>query len=197
MYRLAFLIAAIGLPCSASAEPMRLPPGCVPGAGLEQRQRCDDAVSQQLNSSSQSTPLDGGWRLVKTRNPNGGADIVAVIRTADTTRSDLNLAGLSLRCSGNGTEVVLTLLEQQPRASHPIVTLAVGSDRIQLEASVSQSAESVVLPQSASALAAGPWLTAQELTVEIATKPEPTRGTVPLAGLANAMRALRSGCVLR
>ncbi|KJC36458.1 hypothetical protein [Bradyrhizobium sp. LTSP857] len=197
MYRIFLLIVAIGLPHSASAEPMRLPQGCVPGAGPEQRQRCDDVVSQQLNSSSQSTPLDGGWRLVKTRDPNGGANIVAVMRTADTSRSDLNLAGLSLRCSGNGTEVVLTLLEQQPRASHPMVTLTVGSDRVQLEASVNQSAESLVLPQAATALAAGPWLTAPELTVEIATTPVPTRGTIPLTGLANGMRALRSSCALR
>ncbi|UFW51621.1 MULTISPECIES: hypothetical protein [Bradyrhizobium] len=197
MFRALFLVVAIALPCSASADSTRLPQSCVPGADPEQRQRCDDAVSRQLNSSSQSTPLDGGWRLVKTRNPNGGADIVAIMRTADTTRSDLNLAGLSLRCAEFGTEVMLTLLEQQPRASHPKVTLAAGSDRVQLEASVNQSAESIVLPPSASALAAGPWQTFPELTVEIATTPTPTRGTIPLAGLANAMRALRSSCALR
>ncbi|WP_456840311.1 hypothetical protein [Bradyrhizobium sp. USDA 4486] len=135
--------------------------------------------------------------MVKTQNLNGDADIVAIMRTADTAKSDLNLAGLSLRCGGDRTEVMLTLLEQQPRASHPKVTLAAGSDRVQLEASVNQSAESIVLPPSASTLAAGPWQTFPELTVEIATTPTPTRGTIPLAGLANAMRALRSSCAHR
>jgi hypothetical protein len=200
MCRLFFLIIPVltlAFPLGVSAEPMRLPQGCVPGAGPEQRQRCDDAVAQQLNSSSQSTPLGGGWQLIKTRDPNGNADIVAAVRTADTAKSDLNLAGLSLRCAGNGTEVVLTLLERQPRTSHPMVALTVGSDRVLLEASVNQSGESLVLPQAASALAAGAWLSAPELAVEIATTPAPTRGTIPLKGLANAVQTLRSSCALR
>jgi hypothetical protein len=43
----------------------------------------------------------GGWHLVRTRNPYGGADAISIMRTADASRSDLDLAGLMIRCAGH------------------------------------------------------------------------------------------------
>jgi hypothetical protein len=184
--------------CWAHAETVQSPlQNCVPGTGPEQRQRCDDAVSQQLNASSQSTRLDEGWRLVRTRDPGGGADAVSVMRAADTAKSDINLAGLSLRCAQTGTEVELIVLEPQPRASHPKISLTAGANRAEFEASVTQSAQAIVLPQTASVFAAGAWQNSTELAVEIATRSSPIRGVVPLKGLARALSVLRASCPVR
>jgi hypothetical protein len=115
----------------------------------------------------------------------------------DTTKSDASLAGLSLRCSREGFEVVLIVLEPLPRASHPIVILTAGSKRSEYEASVAQTGEALLLPQAASSLAAGDWQKATELSVEIATKPNPVRGIVPIAGLPAALRSLSPNCAFR
>jgi hypothetical protein len=130
---------------------------CTPGARAEQRQRCDEAVSEQLKASSLTTLLDGGWRLVKARDPGGGAETVSVMHVVDTAKSDLSLAGLSLRCGRGGFEVVLIVLEPLPRASRPTVILTAGSNRSEFEASVVQSGEAVLLPRAASGLAAREW----------------------------------------
>lgn len=192
------LVLMVAFPGLAHPEAVRSPlQNCVPGASPEQRQRCDDAVSQQLSASSQSTPLDEGWRLVRTRDPGGGSDTVSIMRAADTAKSDVNLAGLSLRCAPAGTEVVLIVLEPQPRASHPKISLTAGANRAEFEASVAQSAQALLLPQAASVLAAGTWQTAPELAIEIATKSNPIRGIVPLKGMASAMSALRASCPIR
>lgn len=184
--------------CSAHAETAQSQlQNCVPGAHPKDRQRCDNAVSQQLSTSSQSTPLEEGWRLVRTRNPAGGADAVAIMRAADTTKSDINLAGLSLQCGQTGTEVQFIVLEPQPRASHPKISLVTGTTRVEFAASVAPSAQAIVLPQEASVLAAGAWQRAEELAIEIATASHPIRGIVPLKGLARAMTVLRSNCALR
>lgn len=200
MYYLGILVFALTLALSwpTHTETVRSPlQNCVPDTSPENRQYCDDAVSRQLSASSQSTPLDEGWRLVRTRDPSGGADAVSVMRAADTAKSDVNLAGLSLRCAQAGTEVELIVLEPQARSSHPKVSLTAGANRSEFEASVAQSAQAIVLPQTASALAVGAWQNAMELGVEIATQSNPIRGIVPLKGLARAMNVLRASCPLR
>ena len=67
-----------------------------------------EAVSNQLKASSKVAVLDGGWRLVKTTDPGSTSETVSAMRTVDTARSDINLAGCSLRCAPGGMQVVLT-----------------------------------------------------------------------------------------
>jgi hypothetical protein len=167
---------------------------CVPGTGPAERQRCDEAVSDQLKASSQTTVLDGGWRLVKTRDPGGAGETVSAMRTVDTARSDINLAGLSLRCIPGGIQVVLIVLSSLPRASQPRVTLTAGANRNEFEASVTQGGGALLLPQAATSLAIGDWQNAAELSIEIATNSNPIRGIVPIAGLASALRSLIPNC---
>ena len=170
---------------------------CVHALSAEQRQRCDEAVSSQSKFSGQTAPLEGGWRLVKTKNPGGTAETISVMHVADTAKSDIGLAGLSLRCGLGSFEVVLITLEHLPRASRPNVILTAGSVRNQFQASVAQSEDELVLPQAASGLATGKWQSATELSVEIETQPNPIRGIVPIGGLSAALRLLSPLCAAR
>jgi hypothetical protein len=119
---------------------------CLSGATFDQRQKCDEEALGQAQKS-QTTQLDGGWRLVRTRNQSGGADAVSVMHVADTAKSDTGLAGLSLQCGRDGIEVVLIVLERLSRTARPSVTLTAGINRVEFEASVVQGGEVLLLPQ--------------------------------------------------
>jgi hypothetical protein len=167
---------------------------CLSEVSPDQRQKCDEEAFKEVQTRSRTTQLDGGWRLVMTRDPGGGADAVSVMHVADTTKSDIGLAGLSLQCGRDGIEVVLIVLERLPRATRLGVILTAGSKRTEFEAAVVQGGEALLLPKIASNLAAGEWQGATELAVEIATKPVPIHGAVPIGGLSNALRYLSQNC---
>jgi hypothetical protein len=63
-----------------------------------------------LGGSDLDGSRPGSWRLVRTPNPRGGPDAVSVMQTPDPSRSDIDLAGLMLRCSDRGFEVLIVLL---------------------------------------------------------------------------------------
>src|SRR5260370_9895983 len=99
MMRVTLLCAAVLVVADGSgrAEPPR--PGMLNWASSvshEQRQRCDEEAFRQVEAGSQSTQLESGWRLVKSRNPDGGADAVSAMHVANGAKSDARLAGLSL-----------------------------------------------------------------------------------------------------
>ena len=170
---------------------------CVPGAAPEARQRCDEVVSDQLRATNQTTILDGGWRLVKTRDPGSGSETVSAMHTVDIARSDANLAGLSLRCSPGGVQLVLIVLSPLPRASTPRVTVTAAADRSEFQASVIQIGDALLLPPAATDLAGGNWQKASELSIEIDTKTSPIRGVVPIGGLSAALRSLTGYCPVK
>ena len=61
--------------------------------------------------------LPGGWHLIRTKNPNGGPDAVSVSHTADVIRSDLDFAGVMLRCGQKDIEVIVVAVTPfSPRA---------------------------------------------------------------------------------
>jgi len=124
--------------------------GCAPGINPEQSRICDEEAFKQAATGSQTTQLDGGWRLVNTRNPSGGASAVSVMHLANTTRSDFAMAGLSLQCGPKGIEVALVLLEPLSRHARPAVVITAGTRRSEFEASVTQTGQALVLPQAAS-----------------------------------------------
>jgi len=172
-------------------------PDCSAISSAPDRQRCEEAFSRSVNASSRTADLAGGWRLVRTANPRGGAEAVSVMHVSDTAKSDFGLAGLTLRCGGAGIETLLIVLEPLQSGSHPSVNLQAGTSQTQVEASAIQGGEALLLPQAVSNLAAGPWQTASELAVEIATKPAPIRGVVPISGLSRALQTLTQSCALR
>jgi hypothetical protein len=183
---------------SGRAEPLR--PGilnCASGVDAEQRRRCDEEAFKQIESGSQSTQLEGGWRLVKSKNPDGGDDAISVMHVVDSAKSDTRLAGLSLQCGKGGIEIVLIVLEPLSRSARPNVALMAGEKRAEFQASVIQGGVALLLPADASKLAASDWQTANELAVEIGTTPSAIRGAVPMAGLATALRYLSQYCYAR
>jgi hypothetical protein len=191
-----FLLLLLATP--ARSDPVRPElQNCSAGARSDQRQRCDDEAFKQVETRSQTTQLDHGWRLVRTRDPRGGADAVSVMHVVDTGKSDASLAGLSLQCGQDGIEVVLIVLEPLSRTTRPAAVLTAGNKRARFEASVVQTGEALLLPRAASVLAAGEWQSATELSVEIETKPTPIRGTVPISGLSTAIQQLSQNCVSR
>jgi hypothetical protein len=170
---------------------------CRPGARISDRQRCDEAISEQLKAASRTTALDGGWRLVKTKDPFGNSETVSAMRTVDADKSDINLAGLSLNCVSGGIQIALIVLSPIPRTSHPKVILTAGSNRSEFEGAVTQSGEALLLPPAVTSLAARDWENVPELSIEITTKSNPIRGILPLGGLSSALRSLSRNCAIK
>jgi hypothetical protein len=157
---------------------------------------CDEGAYADVAASrpSEEPSVADTWRLVRTPNPAGGRDAVSVMHTADVFRSDLDFAGLMLRCGDNTIEALLVLVRPFPRRAHPTVTVGVGPTRTEFTASVVPPGALVLLPPRAAALAAGPWQAMPELTIRIEDGEGPIRGVVPLTGLRRALHLLRSNC---
>jgi hypothetical protein len=136
----------------------------------------------------------GGWSLVRTANPRGGADSVSMIRTADTTRSDLNLAGLMLRCSQLRPEVIVVVVSPFSPRAHPTVTIGANNGEWHFDARVISPGAELLLPDEASILAAGPWQSAHELAVKVSSQEQSFSGVIPIDGLNAALVKLRPNC---
>lgn len=185
------LVSSVSLACAQRLQ------NCVPGAGAGQIESCDEEASRLANARTHTTMLGDGWRLAKTRDASSSAEIVSIMHVADISKSDLNLAGLSLRCGQDGLQAILILLEPLPRNSHPFVIVKTDAKRSEFEATVTQGGEALLLPGLASTLAKGAWQTASELSIEIAARPNPIRGTVPIRGLAAALSSLPQNCLTK
>jgi hypothetical protein len=134
---------------------------------------------------------------VRTPNPGGGPDAVSIMQTAEPMRSDLDLAGLMLRCAERDVEVVVVLLNPFPPRARPAVKLTAGVGTIDLQATVMPPGTVLALPSEAMALANGPWQSAAEVAIEVAEDGNAIRGVVELTGLADALALLRSSCPAR
>jgi hypothetical protein len=169
------------------------------------RLHCYEAETSQ--PSNRAPPTAGlapvaPWPLVRTPNPAGGRDAVSVLKTADITKSDIDFAGLMLRCGGHNIEVLVVLVRPLPPRAHPRVAVTTGGKQIEFIASVVPPGAEVLLPPEATALASGPWQTAAELSVEVGAvegddQPSPIRGVISLAGLGAALAQLQANCPLQ
>jgi hypothetical protein len=149
--------------------------------------------SSGLDSSGLDDSRLGSWRLVRTPNPRGGPDAVSIMQTPDPSRSDINLAGLMLRCSDKSFEVLIVLLEPLSPRSRPEVKLTTGG-AVAFTASVVSPNAVLALPSEATALVTGPWQSAPEVAIEVDESDKVIRGVVSFAGLAPALDLLRSNC---
>lgn len=131
---------------------------------------------------------------MRSPNPAGGPDAVYIMHTPDPNKSDL-LAGLMLRCSKNGIEVLIVSVKPFPPRDHPKVTVETDPHhRTEFSASVVTPGALVLLPPAATSLAEGPWKNASELSATVKDADTTVSGVVPLAGLESALGALRSSC---
>jgi hypothetical protein len=166
------------------------------------RLRCYEAATSQ---PSNRPPLAAGpttigpWPLVRTPNPTGGRDAVSVLKTADITKSDIDFAGLMLRCGEHNIEVLVVLVRPLPPRAHPRVAVSTGGKTIDFTASIVPPGAEVLLPPEATALALGSWQTDPELSVEVGAvegddQPGQIRGVISLAGLGAALAQLQANC---
>jgi hypothetical protein len=139
----------------------------------------------------------GGWRLVRTPNPHGGADAISIMRTADMSRSDLELAGLTVRCGEGGAEVLVVLLRPFAPRAQPRVSVRSDGSITSLNARVVPPGAALLLPPDASALVRGPWQALAELAIEVQDEQRTIRGVVQLTGLQPAYRLLMATCAER
>lgn len=191
------IIALVSISSARSEQTNSGTRGCITGVGVARQQECDSEVSKQVGSGSNIILLDGGWQLVKTKNPSGGPDAVSVMHVADAKRSDIGLAGLSLQCGRQGIEILLIILERMSRGE-PKVTLTSGNGRIAVfDASVVQAGQALLLPRNAAEFATRDWQQANELSIEIEGKSTSIRGTVPIGGLTVAYQLLTESCPAR
>jgi hypothetical protein len=166
------------------------------------RLRCYEAETSQPSNRPPPTAgpaMAGPWPLVRTPNPAGGRDAVSVLKTADITKSDIDFAGLMLRCGEHNIEVLAVLVRPLPPRAHPRVAVTTGGRTIDFIASVVPPGAEVLLPPEAIALASGPWQIASELSVVVGAvegddQPSQIRGVISLAGLGAALAQLQANC---
>ncbi len=141
--------------------------------------------------------LTGGWHFVRTRNPHGGADVISIMHTADTSRSDLDFAGFVIRCSERGTEAVVVLVRTLPLRARPHVVFGRPGNETQFEATVAPPGTSILITGDATPLVSSSWQDRSELFIRVEDGRITISGVVPLAGLQAAFKVLAASCPTR
>jgi hypothetical protein len=136
----------------------------------------------------------GSWRLVSTPNPRGGANAVSIMHTADTSKSDIDLAGLMIRCSGDHTELAVVVLTPFTFRARPRVALGSPSRQQQFDGTVGPPGTAIVLPGDPRALLGDAWAAESDLFIRVTDGPNTFSGVVPLAGVQSASLQLKANC---
>ena len=145
-------------------------------------------------SGSSGSELTGGWHFVRTRNPYGGVDAISIMHTADTSKSDLDLAGLMIRCNEGRTEVAIVLLRPFPLRARPQVVFGNPGNEVRIEATIAPPGTAVLIPKDAISLVDGPWRALNNLFIRVEEGQSTIRGVVALAGLQSAIKILVASC---
>jgi hypothetical protein len=184
--------------CQDSGKPSKLnteAEHCSRMKDERERMRCEKEEDPSTKVSQPLPPELGTWRLIRTSNPAGGPEAISIVKTANTTGSDVDFAGLMLRCGeGATTQVLVILVEPLPLRAHPKVTVVAGATTTEFTASVLPPGASVLLPEKASALVEDAWQSVPELSISIAENRRSIHGVISLADIGTAMRTLQSSC---
>jgi hypothetical protein len=174
-------------------------------SGVTQLIGCYLALSAAVFASSEtgmaataagqaSTELAGAWRLVHTPNPGSGPDAVSIMHTADTTKSDLELAGLMIRCNIGRPELAIVLLRAFPLRARPVVRLGAPGHETQFEATVSPPGTAISVSGDPKAIVAGVWQSESDLSIHVIDGQTTISGVVPLTGLQSAFNVFVANC---
>lgn len=174
----------------ALAQLLTLVAGLVPFPGIAEPS-VDSSNAAQRSSTS---PSLGGWRFVRTPNPGGAADSVSIMRTADMSRSDIDLVGLMMRCREGRIETVIVLVNPLPPHVQPKVALGKPGQEIQLKATVGAPGTAILFPGDAASLVEGPWRGLSDLFVRVEDGNNTIRGVVAIDGLQAAVKMLVANC---
>jgi len=119
---------------------------------------------------------------------------VSVAHTADTTRSDIDLAGLMLRCAQAGAEVLIVVVSPFPPRATPSITIRSNGNEWRFSARIVSPGAELLLPAEAIDLAVGPWKSAHELAVDVASPERSFGGVIPIDGIDVALTTLAANC---
>ena len=171
---------------------------CTIIANDQARLTCLKSLLPREPMDPSASPARDLWPLVRTPHPQGGAEAVSIMRTADTARSDPDLAGLMIRCKEKpGLEVLLALVRPFPPRTKRDVVVGSGSTHSVLQAQASTTGTALILPIEATVFTTGPWRDAKELSVSIKDSETVISGVIRLDGLAPAMAKLSASCPSR
>ncbi len=145
-------------------------------------------------AETQRSDSMSGWRLSRTANPRGGPEAISMSHIADIARSDVDLAGLMLRCGEKGIEVAIVVVTPFSPRAHPDVTIDAGGKKWHFSADVVPPGAELLLPPEATSLAAGPWQFARELSVKVVSPEQSISGVMPIEGIDTALATLATNC---
>jgi hypothetical protein len=137
---------------------------------------------------------EGGWRLLRTPNPQGGPEAVSIMRSADLVQTDPDLAGLMVRCAPKNPEVLIVMMQPVPPAAQPRVDIGPAGRTVSFTATVLPPGLAILLPDDAAALVQHQWQQAPELSIVVDEGQTKARGVVPMAGLQAALQLLLANC---
>ena len=151
-----------------------------------------DSISGPQTGLS-SLPIAGKWRLVRIPNPRERHDVVSIMATAELSGSDIDFAGLNLRCVDQDFEILVFLIRPlQPRA-RPAISI----NGRTFQGSVVSPGTAILLPRAASVLAKEQWPSLPSLSIEIEDAGTKTHGLVSLDGFGTALQTLVATCITR
>jgi hypothetical protein len=137
---------------------------------------------------SRAQPEMGGWRFVRSPSTPDTTSAVAIMHAPELSSSDLNFAGIILRCSKNNLQVMIALVEPFPPRSQTQVTIASGADEIKLTGTVIGPGLAILLPPEASALAETAWRSLDRISINVEKDNTKLKATVALTGLPAALQ---------
>lgn len=155
-----------------------------------ERLRCFEKITSGDLQPRSGSQLTGGWRLVRTPNPQGGKDAVSVMHSAELSGSDLDFAGLMFRCADPTYELLIVLIRPLPLRARPKVHI--GGETF--EASVVPPGAALLLPPEASLRAQERWRSLATISIIVEAENTLTNGLVSLEGLSGALQALAVAC---
>lgn len=133
--------------------------------------------------------------MIRSQDPSG-ARIVSIARSADPSRSDLDLAGLMIRCMRPGAfEVAVALVTPLPIRTKRTVRLESRRASLTFEGeSIAPGSLLLMPPEAADAI--NTWKEDDRLTVTIQTSPNAVEGVIPMTGLTAGIRRLTESCAM-
>ena len=118
-----------------------------------------------------------------------------MMRTANTSKSDPDLAGLMLRCDEKlGFDVSLALVRPIPPRTKREVVIGWGTTQSSFRAEASSEGTTLNLPIEATALAKDAWHNVTELALTVRDPEGEVHGAIPIDGLAAAVTRLSANC---
>jgi hypothetical protein len=146
-----------------------------------------------FQTAPSSRPIAGKWRLFRTPNPRDGQDVISIMATAELSGSDLDFAGLNLRCADPDFEILVFLIHPLPPRARPAISI----NGKTFQGSVVSPGTSILLPKTASVLAKEQWQSLPSLSIDVEDDGTKTRGLVSLEGFDTALQTLVGTCLTR